>query len=59
MMKVVYLIQGLINKNKHILFNCFLGYRTFHPVERSDDIVVFDHDENNVDVNIIIIELFE
>ena len=25
--------------------------RSFHPVDRSDDLVVFDHDENNADVS--------
>jgi hypothetical protein len=27
--------------------------RTFHPVERSDDLVVFDHEGNNGDVSVI------
>ncbi len=31
--------------------SAFLLNRTFHPVERSDDLVVFDHDENNADVS--------
>ena len=30
--------------------------RTFHPVERSDDIIVFDHEDNNADVNILFID---
>lgn len=31
----------------------FLFYRTFHPVDRTDDIIVFDHDGNNGDVSIL------
>jgi hypothetical protein len=27
--------------------------RTFHPVERSDDLVVFDHEDNNGDVSVL------
>ncbi len=51
MMKVEFLIQGLIYKKKIFSNISFLSNRTFHPVERSDDVVVFDHDDNNADVS--------
>jgi len=43
----------LIYKKKKKIFSniSFLSNRTFHPVERSDDVVVFDHDDNNADVS--------
>jgi hypothetical protein len=50
-MKVEFLIQGLIYKKKIFSNISFLSNRTFHPVERSDDVVVFDHDDNNADVS--------
>ena len=58
MMRVVYSTQGLTFQT--INFQCYVAHfstRTFHPVERSDDIVVFDHEDNNGNVSIMLRKL--
>ena len=43
-------LQGEKVRLGEFLFFC---YRTFHPVEHSDDLVVFDHQDNNADVSVL------